>query len=102
MRNQRPSSSYGCPSAQPDMEEARVDGLVSGTPTVPRIAYLAAKAEIDLATVPDMGPVAVTQVFRIAARCEEHRCAQFADGRCSLGKRIVDGVSPVVDALPPC
>lgn len=91
-----------CPSGQPDMEQARVIGVVAGTPEVPRIAYLKAEAVIPASQLPDVGALAVTEVFRFAAHCEEHRCSQFADGRCSLGQRLVDGVDPVVDALPSC
>ena len=37
-------SPFSCPSAQPDMAEARVIGVVSGTAEAPRIAYLKAEA----------------------------------------------------------
>jgi hypothetical protein len=84
------------------MQQARVFGLVSGTPQQPRIAYLKAEAVLDAAALPDTGALAVTEVFRFAARCEEDRCSQYAGGRCSLGQRIVAGVDPVVDALPSC
>ncbi len=91
-----------CPSAQPDMEDARVIGILSGEVDAPRIAYLKADARIDPADLPDLGPLEPIQVFRFAARCEEGRCAQFREGRCSLGARIVAGLDPVVDALPSC
>jgi hypothetical protein len=84
------------------MQQARVFGVISGTPGEPRIAYLKAEAVIDVAALPDTGALAVTEVFRFAARCEEDRCSQFEDGRCSLGHRIVHGVDAVVDALPSC
>jgi hypothetical protein len=95
-------SSYSCPSAQPDMQEARVFGVLSGTPRAPRIAYLKAEAVIDANAVPDTGALDPVEVFRFAARCEEGRCAQFADGRCSLGQRLVEGLDEVVDTLPSC
>ena len=97
-----PVSRFTCPSAQPDMLQARVIGVVAGTPEEPRIAYLKDEAVIDVAALPDVSPMAVTEVFRFAARCEEDRCSQYADGRCSLGQRLVDGVDPVVDSLPSC
>lgn len=96
------TSRFSCPSAQPDMAEAHVIGVLSGTAEEPRIAYLKADAVIPAASSPAMGGIAPTEVFRFAARCEEGRCAQFADGRCSLGARLVAGLDPVVDALPPC
>jgi len=96
------TSPYSCPSAQPDMAEARVIGLVSGSASEPRIAYLKEEAVIPAAQAPAVGDLSPSEVFRFAARCEEHRCSQFADGRCTLGQRLVDGVDPVVDALPSC
>ena len=95
-------SRFSCPSAQPDQAEARVIGVVSGTADAPRIAYLKAEAVVPAAEVSMQGDLSVSEVFRLAARCEEHRCSQFADGRCSLGERIVQGTDAVVDALPPC
>lgn len=84
------------------MREARVIGLLSGTPQAPRIAYLKAEAVIPAQAVPVMPGLAPVELFRFAARCEEGRCAQHADGRCSLGQRLVDGVDPVVNSLPSC
>ena len=95
-------SPFSCPSAQPDMAEARVIGVVSGTAEAPRIAYLKAEAVMPASQVSMDGALSVSEVFRLAARCEEHRCSQFADGRCSLGERIVKGTDAVVDTLPSC
>jgi len=36
-----------CPSAQPDMEDARIIGMLSGTPEEPRVAYLAPGVSLD-------------------------------------------------------
>ena len=52
--------------------------------------------------MPNTGALNPIEVFRFAARCEEGRCGQYADGRCSLGQRLVDGLEEVVDALPSC
>lgn len=95
-------SPYSCPSAQPDMREARVFGLLSGTAAEPRVAYLKQEAVIPAADVPPTPGLEPIEVFRFAARCEEGRCAQYADGRCSLGQRLVAGVDAVVDTLPSC
>ena len=101
------SAAYACPSAQPDMEEARVIGVLAGTPDAPRIAYLAQEAVIaagDVPATPGLDPV---EAFRFAARCEAHRCAQHVSdghggGRCGLGQRIVAQLEPVVASLPSC
>ena len=91
-----------CPSAQPDMAEPRIFGVVGGTPSEPRVAYLDKRASLDLSDGPDLGTLKPTEVFRIAARCEERGCSHFRDQRCSLAQRLVDRLLPVVDRLPRC
>ncbi|MCC2643223.1 MAG: nitrogen fixation protein [Nitrospira sp.] len=91
-----------CPSAQPDMNEARVMGVVGGTPEAPEIAYLGPGAEIDPSLTNQLKELHPTQVFRFAAQCEPSRCAHFEEGRCSLANRIVQYLPEVVDVLPPC
>ena len=91
-----------CPSAQPDMEDARIIGVLGGTPDAPRIAYLPANVTIDNGVAGQLGELAPTEVFRFAAKCEEHRCAHFGGGRCSLAQRIVEQLPEIVEALPPC
>ena len=84
------------------MHEARIFGVLSGTVEMPRVAYLKQAAVIPAGALPETGGLDPVEVFRFAARCEEGRCGQYADGRCSLGKRLLDALEPVVDALPPC
>jgi hypothetical protein len=91
-----------CPSAQPDMQDAHIFGVVAGTPAQPRVAYLKRKAEITDELLGQIGDIDPTRVFRYAARCENGRCAQYEGGRCSLAQRIVSVLPPVVDALPSC
>jgi hypothetical protein len=94
--------SFSCPSAQPDMENAQVFGVVSGTPTEPRIAYLRTDAIIKQSTLENIGALEATHVFRFSAKCEENRCSQFDGTSCGLGRRIANGLDPVVDVLPSC
>jgi hypothetical protein len=91
-----------CPSAQPDMEDARIFGVVAGTPEAPRVAYLKQDAVVAPELLEQLDGLEPTQVFRYAARCEESKCAQFDKGCCSLGRRIADLLSPVTEALPSC
>jgi hypothetical protein len=91
-----------CPSAQPDMVGASVFGIVSGTREAPNLQYLKRDALVDEATMRSLGSLDPTRVFRFSAKCEERRCAQFADGRCSLAKRIVAQLAPVMDVAPAC
>ena len=91
-----------CPSAQPDMDGARIFGVVGGTPEEPRIGYLQRQAVVDGPMLARLGSVPTIQVFRFAASCEESRCVHFDGAHCSLAKRIVRKLEPVVDALPSC
>ena len=91
-----------CPSAQPDMKDARILGVVSGTAEAQELAYLneylPASEEL-LATAAPANPL---QVFRIAAQCEEKACCHFDGKKCRLATRIVQILPAVSEALPPC
>jgi hypothetical protein len=98
----REKSELSCPSAQPDMEDARVFGVIGGTADEPRVAYLKEEAVVDPVVFGEIGGLEPTHVFRFAAKCEEHRCAHFNGQRCTLAQRIIEKLDPVVDLLPPC
>ena len=91
-----------CPSAQPDMAEASVFGIVNGTPLEPRVSYLDRDAAIDPADYGKLGSLQPGHVFRVSAKCEESRCVHFRNSRCSLAQRLVDRLHPVVDGVPHC
>lgn len=95
-------SGYDCPSAQPDMAEARILGVLSRTPDGPRVAYLNAVQPVTAELLDLADGVRPTQVMRFAARCEERKCTHF-DGRdCLLATRIVERMTEVSTSLPPC
>lgn len=98
----RTNSETTCPSAQPDMQDALVFGVINGTPTEPRVAYLRRDAVVPLDALPDLHGLQPGHVFRIAAKCEQSGCVHFGNGRCALAQRIVDQLDPVVNTLPPC
>ena len=96
------ASPLTCPSSQPDITDARIFGVIGGTPQEPRVGYLKADAVVTPELMDQLGEVEPTQVFRFAGRCEEGRCAQFANGRCSLGERIAKFLPVVSETLPSC
>ncbi len=91
-----------CPSAQPDMVDARIFGVVDGSVDEPRVAYLERPVALDATARASLGDLGPTRVFRLAAQCEPHACAHFNGATCSLARRVVEHLSPVVDALPAC
>lgn len=84
------------------MEDARVFGVVGGTPEAPRVAYLKADAAVTPDLIDRIGDLQPTQVFRYAARCEESRCVHHEGARCALGARVAAMLAPVTDSLPSC
>lgn len=91
-----------CPSAQPGMDDVQVLGVVSREGAAPRLAYL----DQPMAATPEMlelaAPVAVSEVFRLSARCEESKCTHFDGTRCQLAVRIAKLLPEVVETLPAC
>lgn len=91
-----------CPSAQPDMGDSVVFGLVEGTPTDPRVAYLDRPVRLTPQILATAAPVEPTEVFRIGAPCAAGCCQHFVDNRCTLAGRIVGLLPAVVTSAPPC
>lgn len=91
-----------CPSAQPDMADAQVLGVVQQSSEGPRVSYVAGKASVTPELLEAVEPVPATHVLRIAARCETSRCRHFDGETCTLAARVAELLPEVVDALPPC
>ena len=91
-----------CPSAQPDMAEARVIGVVERSADEPRVAYLNEPLPVTNELLAMAGSVKPTEVFRFGARCEERACSHFDGTRCQLATRIVQILPAVSEALPAC
>jgi hypothetical protein len=96
------SQPLDCPSAQAGAEDARVFGVLTGTSDAPRVGYLTATQPVSDDLLALAAPAKPTAVFRIAARCETNGCKHFQGNACTLAQRIVEGLAPVVNALPPC
>ena len=97
-----PQDGLYCPSAQLNMPEAQVLGVLERTPAGPRLSYLNANLEVSHEVLRSTEPVPPLRVLRIAARCEEGRCAHYDGQSCTLASRIVRTLEEVVSALPPC
>src|SRR5262245_57506881 len=91
-----------CPSAQAGAKDARVYGVLTGTLDAPHVGYLTETQPVTDKVLAPGGPAEPTSVFRIAPRCETTRCKHFRGNECTLAQRIVEGLAPVVNALPPC
>ncbi|MBI2689103.1 MAG: nitrogen fixation protein [Acidobacteria bacterium] len=92
-----------CPSAQPEMRDARVLGVIGGTADAPMVAYLnePVAASEEVLALAD-GARHPADVMRFAARCEESKCCHYDGKNCNLATRIVQILPAVVEALPAC
>src|SRR5438874_1253503 len=91
-----------CPSAQPEMKDSRILGVMGGTAEAPQVAYLNENVPVTEELLASAAPAKPLQVFRIAAQCEEKACSHFDGTRCQLATRIVQILPAVTDALPAC
>lgn len=91
-----------CPSAQPEMSQSMILGVIGGTMEEPRLSYLEEPQPVSADLLTLAGPVQPTEIFRFAARCEESACCHFDGARCMLATRIVQILPAVVEGLPPC
>ncbi len=91
-----------CPSGRPEASEAVVFGVVGGTVTAPQVGYLTEPMSVNEDILALSGSVEPTEIFRMASTCANHGCKHFDGSHCRLAMRIVEQLSPVVEALPAC
>ncbi len=91
-----------CPSAQPDMSDPVLLGVRDASSEDGRIRYLETPVPLSPELLSLTGPLPATEVYRIAAKCEEKACRHFDGSNCNLATRIVQILPAVVDTLPPC
>jgi hypothetical protein len=91
-----------CPSAQPDMKNAEVLGVLTGSGGATRLSYLEERLPFSDEISAMTAEVSPTRILRLAATCEERLCRHFDGSSCQLATRIVEGLSAVVDRPPPC
>jgi hypothetical protein len=91
-----------CPSAQPEMSNAVILGVRGVSSDDSLISYLENPAPVSSKLLALTEPLPPTEVYRIAATCEEKACRHFDGSSCTLATRIVQILPAVVDVLPPC
>ncbi|MFN6526294.1 nitrogen fixation protein [Nostoc sp. ChiSLP03a] len=91
-----------CPSARPEWQDSVVFGVVGGTVTEPRVAYLKHPQPVTDELIAKASPVTPTEIFRTAAPCATKGCQHFDGKDCRLAMRVVENLPKVVDDLPPC
>lgn len=91
-----------CPSARPESVDGVVFGVVGGTATAPRIAYLKQPLPITEELMAKASPVTPGEIFRTAASCAESGCQHFNGEDCRLAMRVVEKLPAVAEDLPPC
>ena len=77
-------------------------GIVAGTADQPRIAWIERPIPVTKDLLALTGPLPPTQIFRIAAACQEKACCHFDGSDCRLATRLVQLTPAVVDSLPAC
>jgi len=90
-----------CPSARPEMPDARVFGVRRELGGVEFVQHLAEPVDVSdeiLALAGDASPGAI---FRFSAPCAESACEHFDGARCRLGAKI-SALPRTVDVVPPC
>ena len=91
-----------CPSAQMDMEDPQVLGVMAFEPEGRRLAYVNGHVPVTDDLLQTTGDVPPERIYRFAANCMEGSCRHFAHRKCGLAERMVVGLQPTVDKLPPC
>ncbi|MBD2451313.1 nitrogen fixation protein [Nostoc sp. FACHB-152] len=91
-----------CPSARPELEDSIVFGLISGTVTEPRVAYLKQPLPVTDELLEKASPVTPTEIFRTAAPCATKKCQHFDGQNCRLATRVAEKLPTVVTELPAC
>jgi len=91
-----------CPSAQPEMPDSVIFGVIGGSAEQPRVGYLAVPRPVRDESLLATLPVHPTEVFRIAAPCAGTACQHFDGTNCTLVTRTVQLLPPATTVAPPC
>ncbi len=84
------------------MDNCRVLGVIDHDAPKPMLLYLNRPMAVTPSVLALAAPLKPTEVFRLAATCEEHRCPHYDGTDCQLATRIVAMMPAAVESLPPC
>jgi len=84
------------------MDQCRVLGVVEYEGPRPMLEYLREPLPATPEILAMAAPLKPTEVFRLSATCEEHKCPHFDGTDCRLATRVVRLLPEVVDILPTC
>lgn len=91
-----------CPSAQPEMPNSKVFGVVEGTVEHRRVAYVDRTVPVTSQILILTEPLKPTEIFRFAAPCAQGSCHHFRSSQCQLATRTAHGTEAVVIKIPAC
>jgi hypothetical protein len=91
-----------CPSSRPELADSIVFGLISGTVTEPRVAYLKQPIPVTNELMAKASPATPAEIFRTATPCAAQACQHFDGKDCRLAVQIIEKLPTVAEELPPC
>lgn len=91
-----------CPSSRPEPGNSVVFGIISGSVTEPKVAYLKQPQPVTQELIAKASPITPAEIFRTASPCAAKGCQHFDGQDCRLAMRIVEKLPSVVEELPPC
>ena len=91
-----------CPSAQPEMSNARVLGIIETGSTNRQLSYVNEPLSVSSGLIKAYKLHNLSDKVRFSATCEESKCTHFDGDKCMLASRIVDKLPMVSKSLPPC
>lgn len=103
MHRPAPEKPLLCPSAEPDMTDATVFGVQTGSQDDGyRVGYLPDAQPVTPDILAATGEALPTQVLRVASPCMGNGCKHFDGSGCQLAARVASMLDPVVSKLPRC
>lgn len=84
------------------MEGAEVLGVIRSDGAAEILHHVADRIPVTEAVLALAAPARPADVFRFAAPCAASACSHFDGENCRLATKIVEAVTDVVSAMPPC